>query len=138
MSSITGYGSAASSAQKAALASAAHSFFAAMASRDYAGVCKGLAASNRAALENFLKAAHRTGGCPAVLKTLLLRAIPEARKAAAGKITAVRVKGPTAFVLFRPQGGAPSYFVLKREGSAWKAISLAPGTPLNPLAGLPK
>jgi len=57
---------------------------------------------------------------------------PEIRKAAAGKLTAVRVKGDTAFVLFTPKGGQPSYFVMKREGSAWSPISLASGAPLYP------
>jgi len=136
--SIQTYGSAAAGGEKAELSKAAFAFFSAMAARDYAGVCAGLSASNRTELQAFLKAKHQAGGCAAILKTLIPRAVPEARKAAQGTLTAVRVKGDTAFVLFRPKGGAPSYFVLKREGGAWKAISLAPGTPLNPLTGLGK
>ena len=134
--SIKDYGSAASSADKAALKSAAFSFFSAMANSDYAKLCDSLAASNRKGLQAFLKAKHQSGGCPAILKMLIAtRGLPEARKAAAGKLISVRVKGSTAFVIFQPKGGKPSYFVMKREGGAWKAISLAPGTPLNPLAG---
>ncbi len=135
--SIQTYGSAASSAEKGTLAAAAFSFFKAMASSDYAKLCEGLSASNRKELEAFDKAKHKKAGCPALLKALIAtRGLPEARKAAAGKLISVRVKGSTAFVIFKPKGGKPSYFVLKREGGAWKAISLAPGTPLNPLAGL--
>jgi hypothetical protein len=131
--SIKGYGSAATSAQKAALATAAFSFFKAIAASDYAKVCDGLSASNRKEMQAFSKAKPQLASCPAFLKTLIAsRGVPEAKKAAAGKLTSVRVKGSTAFVIFTPKGGKPSYFVLKREAGAWKAISLAPGSPLNP------
>jgi hypothetical protein len=134
--SIKDYGTAASSVLKGTLAATAFSFFKAMAASDYAKICAGLSASNRAQLEAFDKAKHEKLACPALLKMLIgTRGAPEARKAAAGALTSVRVKGSTAFVIFKPKGGAPSYFVLKREGSAWKAISLAPGSPLNPTAG---
>jgi hypothetical protein len=107
-----------------------------MASSDYARICTGLLHSNREQLQAFLKAKHQQGGCPAILKTLIPSSeTAVARKAAAGAVTSVRVKGDTAFVIFRPKGGKPSYFVLRREGGTWKAISLVPGTPLNPLAG---
>lgn len=130
--SIESYGAAAGGTEKAAIAAAARAFFAAMSTRDYAGVCADLSAPNQAQLQAFLRAGHRSGGCPAILKTLVPPAeMAAARRAAAGAVNGVRVKGDTAFVLFRPKGGAPSYFVLKREGGAWKAIGLAPGTPLR-------
>jgi hypothetical protein len=136
--SIEGYGSAAQGATKSQIANTALAFFRAMAAHDYAKLCAGILASNRASLQSFLKAEHKeAGGCPAALSTLLVHPGPEASKAAHGTVTGVRIKGDTAFVLFRPKGGVPSYFVLKREGGAWKAISLAPGTPLNPTAGAP-
>ena len=110
-----------------------------MAASDYAKVCDGLSASNRKELQAFTKAKPKLSGCPSVLKTLIsTRGVPEALKAAAGTLTAVRVKGDTAFVIFRPKGGKTSYFVMKREGGAWKAIGLSTGTPLNPLAGMGK
>jgi hypothetical protein len=134
--SIQTYGSAAASAQKIELKNAAFSFFKAMADSDYAKLCEGISAANRKGLEAFTKAKHEGAGCPKILKMLIARrGVPEARKAAQGTLTSVRIKGDTAFVLFRPRGGPPSYFVMKREAGAWKAISLAPGTPLNPLAG---
>lgn len=134
--SIKTYGSSASASEKAALSAAAFSFFRAMAASDYAKLCAGLSASNRKELEAFDKAKHEQLACPVLLKALIsTRGAPEARKAAAGRLISVRVKGPTAFVVFKPRGGVPSYFVLKREGSTWKAISLEPGTPLNPVAG---
>lgn len=104
-----------------------------MASSDYAKLCNGLLRSNREQLQVFLKAKHQHGGCPTVLKTLIPPSeTAVARKAAKGAITGVRIKGDTAFVLFRPSGGPASYFVMKRENGEWKAISLAPGAPLNP------
>jgi uncharacterized protein YceK len=137
--SIKTYGAAASAAQKAALGAAAFSFFRALAAPDYPKVCSYLTAANLQQLGALLKYKHQSGGCPSVLKMLISRAgAPEVRKAAAGKLTSVRVKGETAFVLFTPKGGQPSYFVMKREGSAWKATGLAPGTPLNPLSGIKK
>jgi len=131
--SIKTYGSAASAAEKAALGAAAFSFFRALAAPDYPKVCSYLTASNLQQLGALLKYKHQHGSCPSVLKMLISRAgAPEIRKAAAGKLTAVRVKGDTAFVLFTPKGGQPSYFVMKREGSAWSPISLASGAPLYP------
>jgi hypothetical protein len=131
--SIQTYGAAADGAEKAMIANTAFSFFRALADRDYTKVCAGLASANRKALKAFPKLKHKQGGgCATVLSTLLGTMGPEARKAANGTLTAVRVKGDTAYDLFSPRGGVASYFVLKREGGAWKAISLAPGMPLNP------
>jgi hypothetical protein len=135
-SSITGYGAAAHGSGKAAVTAAAHSFFTAMARGDYAGVCAGLAASNRKQIAQFAKLRHEAAtGCAASLAGLLSpAAAAEARKAAEATIGKVRIKGGTAFVIFRPKGGVPSYFVMRKEGGGWKAISLAPGTPIDPTA----
>ena len=133
-SSITGYGTAAGGSARAAVLAAAHSFLTAMASGDHARLCAGLTAVNREQVAAFTKGKH-PGGCAAALKALLVpAAAAEAHKAAAAPVTSVRIKGGTAFVLFRPKGGVPSYFVMKEEGGAWKAIGLAPGTPIDPTA----
>ena len=135
--SILDYGSAAGGAEKAAASAAARSFFAALAARDYGRLCDGLSAGNHEQLQGFLKLKHLQGkGCAAVLKTLLVspQIIATARKAAHAAITSVRVKGDTAFVLFKPAGGPRSFFVMKRQKGVWKATSLAPGLPLNPIA----
>lgn len=133
-SSITGYGAAAQGSGRAAVTAAAHSFFIAMATHDYAKVCAGLAASNREQLAAFAEG-RRPGGCEVALKALLdPAAATEARRAADAPVTSVRIKAGTAFVLFRPKDGVPSYFVMKEEGGAWKAIGLAPGTPIDPTA----
>jgi hypothetical protein len=133
-SSIEGYGAEVGGAGKAAVIVAAHSFFTAMARGDHADLCASLAASNRKQLQSFGEGRGGSGSCIAALKALLdPAAATEARKAADATVTSVRIKGDTAFVLFRPKG-VPSYFVMKEEGGVWKAISLAPGTPVNPTA----
>jgi hypothetical protein len=132
--SITGYGAAAEGSGKVAVTAAAHSFFTAMATRDYAGLCSDLAAANRRQLRVLLKG-QASGGCPSILKTLLdPAAATEAQKAAEAPVTSVRIKGDTAFAIFTPKGGVPSYFVMKEEGGGWKAVGLAPGTPVDPTA----
>ena len=131
--SIQTYGSAASGSEKAAVLSATHSFFSALAATNYASVCSQLASSNRQELQQYLKLGHsKAHSCATLLPTLLHSVGPSARKAEKGTFTAVRVQGPRAFVLFRPQGGPPSYFLMLKEGGTWKPTSLAPGVPLNP------
>jgi hypothetical protein len=134
-SSITGYGAEAGGSDRAAVIAAAHSFLAAMATSEDARLCADLAAPERGQLAAFGEGKGGPGGCAAALGTLLTAAAAsEARRAAAAPVTSVRIKGGTAFVLFRPKGGVPSYLVMKEEAGAWKAISLAPGTPIDPTA----
>lgn len=129
--SIQTYGSAATGADKTALAGAAFSFFRALAAGDYTKVCAGLLSADRQQFQA-VKIKNGQGGCATDLKRLVPpTAAAEARKAASGTLSSVRIKGDTAFVLFRPAGGKPSYFVMKREGGSWKALSVAPGTPLE-------
>jgi hypothetical protein len=133
--SIQSYGTAAAGADKASVSGAVHSFLAAMASQDYAGMCATLAASNRRQLSAFAGARSASDGCPVALMKLLNPAVAgEARAAAEASVTSVRVKGDTAFAIFTPKRGSESYLVMKREGGAWKATSVTPGTPLEPTA----
>lgn len=134
-SSIQGYGAAAGGASKSAVSGAVHSFLTAMAEHDYPAMCAGLSASNREQLASFAGGKGGAGGCAAALKRLLNSAVAsEARAAADASVTSVRIKGDTAFAIFTPKGGAESYLVMKREGGAWRAISVTPGTPLEPTA----
>lgn len=134
--SIQEYGGAAAGSEKAAVSAAVHRFLTAMAAQDYAGMCAELAGTNREQLEAFSEGAGPgAAGCAAALKTLLNPAVAtEARRAAAAPVTSVRIKGDSAFALFTPQGGSPSYLVMKREGNSWKSISVTPGAPLEPSA----
>ncbi len=135
--SIQAYGSAAGAAQSRMLARTALSFFAAIAGREYARVCTELSASSLRQFRAFARARRSDRGCSQTLRHLIPSEMPDARRAARGKISSVRIKGDTAFVLFRPRGGVPSYFILRREAGAWRATSLAPGAPLNPTASAP-
>jgi hypothetical protein len=133
-SSIEEFGAAAAGSEKAAVTVAVGRFLGAMADQDYADMCAELAVANREQLQAFSQG-KGAGGCAAALKTLLNPAVAkEARLAAAAPVTSVRIKGDSAFALFTPQGGSPSYLVVKREGDSWKSISVTPGTPLAPSA----
>jgi hypothetical protein len=106
-----------------------------MADRDFKGMCTALAVSNREQLAQFAEGKGGSGGCAAALGKLLNPSVTgEARAAAEASITSVRIKGDTAFAIFTPKGGSASYLVMKREGGAWRAISVTPGTPLEPTA----
>jgi len=131
--SIQNYGAEAGGEEKAAVLAAMRSFIAALASSDYARACAALPAANREQMQQFFKAQHHGGSCAAVLAKLLSpAATTEAKKALGATISKVRVGEGNAFVLFRPAGGKLSYFVMKEEGGAWKATSLAAGSPLYP------
>jgi hypothetical protein len=114
------------------------SFLRAMANDDYAAICAGISASNRAGLEQLTKLKKEAGtDCPSLLKTLLVGPNSEARKAAEGTVYQVRVEGENAFILFTPLGGTASYFVMKRDPDGWKSTSLGVGTPFDPSSQLP-
>jgi hypothetical protein len=133
--SIQGYGAAAGGANESAVSGAVHSFLTAMADRDFKGMCAALALSNREQLAQFAGGKGGAGGCATALGKLLNPSVTsEARAAANASITSVRIKGDTAFAIFTPKGGSESYLVVKREGGAWRAISVTPGTPLEPTA----
>jgi hypothetical protein len=126
--SIQGYGAEAAVSERGRILGAMHSFLLAMASRNYPGVCADLAASDREQLARLQPGA----GCAATSADLVDPGIVAAAKSAlAATIKKVRIGGGDAFVLLRPAGGTLNYIVLKHEGASWKAISLAPGTPLN-------
>ncbi len=135
--SIQTYGSEASGADKAAVVAAMRSFMGALASRNYTKVCAGLTASNRAQLQQFLKFKHQQSQGCAALKTLLTTQTSFAAKAAKATVLHFRIKGGTAFALFRSACCPVSFFVMKREQGAWKSTSLSVGTPLNPVVGPP-
>ncbi len=132
--SIQEFGSEASEEEEEAVVSAMHTFIVALASQNYAGVCSGLAKSNREQLEKYIQATKGTKtGCAAVLKKLVVPAgAAEAKKSLNPTIGRVRIGEGSAFVLFKPAGGKLNYFVLKEEDGEWKSVSLSAGTPFAP------
>jgi hypothetical protein len=125
--SIESYGTEADGSEKAAIVAAMRAFDLAVATRDYEGVCAGLAEKIRSGL------AESNKRCPELLETLMTIPPAEAQGSANGTVTDVRVGGGNAFVLFRAVGGSElDYFVMTLEGSGWKSLGLTVGTPLNP------
>ncbi len=131
--SIQEYGSEVTGDEADAVTEAMGTFLAAMASRDFARVCAGLTVASRQQLQQFANAQSGPRGCSGMLARILIPAISaEAKKAINATISRVRVGDGNAFVLFRPDGGKLSYFVMKEEDGTWKAIGLSPGTPFVP------
>jgi hypothetical protein len=132
--SIQTYGQTAEGAEAEEVIAAMRKFFIAMATLDYVGMCEGLTEANRESMKLFTKAKGQQGGtCEEALEALLLPAVaPEARQAANGSVYEVRTEDGTAFVMFTPEGGTASYFVMKSENGGWHSTGLAPGTPFNP------
>jgi hypothetical protein len=121
--SIREYGAEAG-AKASAPTAAMRSFFTAIATGNHGAVCAGLAASNRELLGQTGPVKRGAAdGCARTLGRLLNPAAgAEARRAAKAPITTVRIMGDTAFVLFTPEEGKPSFAVMKEEAGAWKAI----------------
>jgi hypothetical protein len=129
--SIQTYGSGAHRAQRAAIVAAMRGFDLALAARDYAEICSGLAVRIGATL------ASSGRNCPETVKALVVTPPSLARRSATGDVTQVRVGGDNAFVLFRPAGGGQlSYFAMEQEDGKWKSLALTAGTPVDPTAGL--
>lgn len=129
--SIQDYGAEATGSEAAALIAAMRSYFRALAAPDYAEVCADLISASRSRLSQLDRI--RPKSCAGLAPRLLTAgSSSEAKRALAAPVIRVRVGGGNAFVLFRPSGGPVSYFVARREGTKWKATSLAAGTPLGP------
>jgi hypothetical protein len=135
--SIQTFGEEAEGDEKDEVVAAMQSFFRALAANDAERVCAGLSSGNVKQFELFLKAQKEEGDCTTVLAKFLGRQKAEAEKAINGQVFQVRVEGENAFVLFIPEGGTASYFVMKREDDEWKSTSISTGTPFNPTSPPP-
>jgi hypothetical protein len=131
--SIQTFGSEAEGDEEDAVLTAMHAFLTALAEEDYEAVCEGITTANRESLQAFLKANKEEGTCETLLPRILSGGTSEAAKAANGAVYQVRVDGENAFVLFKPEGGKASYFVMKKEGDVWKSTSISAGTPFDPV-----
>jgi hypothetical protein len=135
--SIQTFGEEAEGDEKDEVVAAMRSFFRALASGDADRVCAGLSSGNLKQFELFLKAQKKEGDCTTVISGFLGRQKGEAERAGNGQVYQVRVEGENAFVMFIPEGGSPSYFVMKREDDEWKSTSVSTGTPFDPTAPPP-
>jgi hypothetical protein len=134
--SIQTYGDVVEGDDEEEIVSSMRAFFRAIANLDYPGICAGLTEENKKSFEKFLKLKKEEGNCASFLKDLLQpAAAPEARRAANGVVYQVRSEDGNAFILFTPEDGVASYFVMKQEeDGSWKATGLSTGTPFDPMA----
>lgn len=135
--SIQEFGEEQEGEERSAVVDSMFAFFRAMASSNHKAICDGLTKANVEQLETFLKLKDKQGSCETVLQEILSAQVPEAKKAANGTVYEVREEDGNAFVLFVPQGGVASYFVMKNEDGVWKATSVTAGTPIDPTANRP-
>jgi hypothetical protein len=131
--SIQTFGEEAEGDEKEEVVSAMRSFFRAMASGDPERVCAALSKGNVEQFELFLKAQKEEGDCTTVLAKFLGRQKGEAERAVNGQVYQVRVEDENAFVMFIPEGGTASYFVMKREDDGWKSTTVSTGTSFDPV-----
>ena len=121
---MSDYGSEAPPSERERATAALAAFLRARASGDWATACTYLAAATRTQLERFLGAAKakKAGGCARVLDELSkgsAAARAEAPPLTAG-VTALRIKGTSAFALFHGPKSSKYVMPMRNEGGAWK------------------
>jgi hypothetical protein len=133
--SIEGFGSEAEGSEREELLAAFHGYLGALAEGDEQAACAHLAAGVQQSLSRLAAKAKRAADCPGLLEALLSpQADRIARGQDEGRITKVRVKGDTAFVVFHAPGARLYQLNLTEEGDEWKvaALSAAVLAPLLP------
>jgi hypothetical protein len=124
--SIEGFGEEAGGSEREEVLSAFHGYLGALAEGDEQTACDYLAARVTESLQQLAAKAKKQVDCPELLEALLSpQADQIARGQDEGKITKVRVKGDTAFVVFHAPGARLYQLTMVSEGGEWKATSLA-------------
>jgi hypothetical protein len=127
--SVQAFGSEARRGKARAVVAAMRSFLSSVAVGHYRAICARLTGAARGEIEQV------TGdSCASGIRTIMAPqsvAGPAAMAAGRGHVSKVRLEGGTAFVLFTPRGGGPSFFVMKREGGEWRATGVTTGQELN-------
>lgn len=136
--SIPEYGREASASERARAETALATFMRARARGEWSVVCSLLASGTRAQMQQIgqhaFKAKGGPFGCARMVKTL---GGPVAnRKDLLAHVVALRVKGKTAFALFRGPRGGKYVSTMHEEGGSWKVSELTPPEPY-PLGTLP-
>ncbi len=130
--SLQSFGQEAEGEDEEAILAAEQGYLSALGERDFQAACGLLAAQTTASLEQIAPPALRAKGCPAILpKVLAPAAISDAAKQAEGEITAVRVEGEEAFVLYRAPGAKLYAFSMVREDGEWRVTTIT-GTVMVP------
>ncbi len=120
--SITGFGEESEAEERAAILAAERGYFTALGAEEFAEACDRLAESSRSSLGGLTGSG---GNCAAALPRLLTpEAFALARQAAKGEVTAVRVDGEQAFVVYRAPGATLFVLPMVEEAGEWKPTSL--------------
>lgn len=136
--SIPNFGSEAPASERARASAALSAFLRARAGRDWTQACSYLAATTRKQLETFTKASKgKIVGCGPVLAALSTGSAAT-RVTLAGGVAALRIKGNSAFALFRGPHNSKYVMPMLSEGGAWKVGRPAPiAYPLGSAAAAP-
>lgn len=123
--SIEGFGSEAEGSQREEVLGAFHNYLGALAEGDEQAACDYLSVRVQQSLQQLAAKAKKVS-CPQLLEVLLSAEADQiARGQSEGKITKVRIKGDTAFIVFHAPGARLYQATLAREGGEWKATSLS-------------
>ena len=124
--SIEGFGEEAEGPEREEVEGTFHSYLGAIAEGDEQEACSYLGKTVTETLSELAAKAKKPLSCPELLEALLS---PEAAEIAKGqdesKVTKVRIKGDTAFVVFHAPGAGLFQLNLAREGGEWKVTSLS-------------
>lgn len=135
--SLQSFGQEARGEDKEAILAGEQGYLSALGERDFKAACSHLPKQTVDSLTQVAPSALRANGCPAILPKLLVpAAISDAAKQAEGKVTAVRVEGGQAFVLYRAPGARLWAFSLVREDAEWRVTTVT-GTVVVPAAVAP-
>ncbi len=128
--SIPDFGAEASTGELARATGALAVFLHARASGEWSRACTYLAGTTRAQLERFGGASKGgSKGCGTALAALSgggHGASPSRAETLTGSVAALRVKGNSAFALYRGPNGNKYVMPMVKEGGAWKIGQLAP------------
>lgn len=133
--SIPDFGREAPASQRQLAVAALTAFMRARARGEWAKVCEYLARPNHKFLESFMKASKgKIKSCGAALGGLMTGPASSRADTLTHGVSALRIKGKTAFALFYGSGSSKYVMPMRNEGGAWKMTQLAPlpyplGTP---------
>lgn len=130
--SIQEYGDEASSSDFVEAAAALHAYLDARAVGAWAAACTYLDRRLAAEMVKFASQQNGAKACPPALAAISSSAPPRVlREAARVDVAALRVKGDSAFLLFRDSAGQSLFISVTREAGTWKVAALA----ASPLGG---
>ena len=134
--SIEGFGEEAAGSEREEVEGAFHGYLGAIAEGDEEAACSYLGARVSESLEQLAAKAKKSPSCPQLLEVLLSPEADQIAKAQVeGRVTKIRVKGDSAFVVFHAPGARLYQLTLVKEGGEWKVSSLSASVLAPAVAG---